>query len=112
MPHPTHATIEKSSRKHKKFVATVYNAKGNILAKVHFGDVRYEDYTMHHDTQRRNSYLSRATAITDAKGAPTANNPLKPNFWAVNLLWQEKTLKEAATFIDGMFGIKVTLKIK
>lgn len=49
--------IEKSNRKFKKFVAK-FKIEGKIKL-VHFGDNRYEDYTIHKDSKRRDNYLQR-----------------------------------------------------
>ena len=50
---------------------------------IHFGDLRYEDYTKHQDLKRLNSYLSRATKI---KGN-WKKDKYSPNNLAINLLW-------------------------
>ena len=52
---------------------------------VHFGDLRYEDFTKHQDKERLNNYLSRATKI---KGN-WRNNKYSPNNLAINLLWNK-----------------------
>ena len=50
---------------------------------VHFGDLRYEDYTKHHDEERLKNYLSRATKI---KGN-WKRDKYSPNNLAIYLLW-------------------------
>jgi hypothetical protein len=47
-------TFQKSTRKNKKLMATF--SDGTIT---HFGDDRYEDYTIHKDKERRKNYLAR-----------------------------------------------------
>lgn len=45
--------IYPSSRKYKKYMLF------NGLKMVHFGDIRYEDYTKHQDEERRQRYFKR-----------------------------------------------------
>ena len=68
-----------SDRNDKKYMI-INNANGK---KIHFGNIRYEDFTRHNDETRRNSYLSRATKIR----GNWANNKFSPNLLAINLLW-------------------------
>ena len=78
-------TVEPSTRKNKKYM--IMNDKNKL---VHFGDLRYEDYTKHHDEDRLNRYLSRATKI---KGN-WRRDKYSPNNLAINLLWNNsKTIK-------------------
>ena len=51
-------TVEPSTRKNKKYM--IMNDENKL---VHFGDLRYQDYTKHQDLKRLNNYLSRATKI-------------------------------------------------
>ena len=51
-------TVEQSTRKNKKYM--IMNDDHNFI---HFGDLRYEDFTKHQDFKRLNNYLSRATKI-------------------------------------------------
>lgn len=86
--------LEISTRKNKKFVITV-NGK-----RIHFGDTRYEHYSnhklpkifkdtypVHHDNERRERYLARATKIRDKYGNLTVDDPFSPNYYSVRLLW-------------------------
>ena len=45
--------ISKSSKPDKKLQATINNKT------IHFGAVGYEDYTTHHDIERKNRYIER-----------------------------------------------------
>ena len=76
-------TVEPSTRKNKKYM--IMNDKNKL---VHFGDLRYEDYTKHHDEERLKNYLSRATKI---KGN-WRRDKYSPNNLAINLLWN-KTMR-------------------
>lgn len=50
---------------------------------IYFGDNRYEDYTQHKNSQRRQNYLSRHEARENW------DNPLTAGFWSAHLLWGE-----------------------
>lgn len=74
--------LEASSRKNKKYVVTLKDGK-----KINFGDSRYQDYTMHHDKERRKNYRRRAAGITDKQGNLTYKDKKSANFWSYHLLW-------------------------
>jgi hypothetical protein len=67
-----------STRQNKKYMVLAPNGK-----MVHFGDLRYEDFTKHMNLQRRLSYINRATNI---KGN-WSTNKFSPNNLAINILW-------------------------
>ena len=71
-------TVEPSTRKNKKYM--IMNDDNKL---VHFGDLRYEDYTKHQDEERRKRYIGRATKI---KGN-LKSDKYSPNSLAINLLW-------------------------
>ena len=71
--------VNVSNEKNKKY--SVVNPKNNKI--VNFGDIRYTDYTKHHDAKRRQSYLTRAKNI---KGN-WKNDKYSPNNLSINLLW-------------------------
>jgi hypothetical protein len=73
------AQLYLSSRKDKKY--QIYDP--TLQKWVHFGQRGYEDYTIHHDDERRRRYLNRATKI---KGN-WKNNPYSPNNLSINILW-------------------------
>ena len=77
-------TVEPSTRKNKKYM--IMNDKNKL---VHFGDLRYEDYTKHHDEDRLKRYLSRATKI---KGN-WRRDKYSPNNLAINLLWNKTSMR-------------------
>ena len=74
--------VEPSTRKNKKYMIMNDNNK-----LVHFGDLRYEDYTKHQDKERLKRYLDRATKI---KGN-WRRDKYSPNNLAINLLWNKTT---------------------
>ena len=71
-------TVEPSTRKNKKYM--IMNDDNKL---VHFGDLRYRDYTKHQDEERRKRYIGRATKI---KGN-WKSDKFSPNNLAINLLW-------------------------
>ncbi len=73
--------VEPSTRKNKKYM--IMNDDHKFI---HFGDLRYEDYTKHQDLKRLNNYLSRATKI---KGN-WKTDKYSPNNLAINLLWNNR----------------------
>ena len=78
-------SLDYSSRKNSKYVATLQSGK-----KVHFGSPKYPDYLIHQDKDRRDKYRARATKIKNKQGELTHTNPESANFWSVNLLWPKK----------------------
>ena len=73
--------LEVSNRRYKKFVVT-YNGK-----KIHFGDIRYEDYTMHKDKARRDRYRARHKKILLKNGKPAYKDKNTASYWSYHLLW-------------------------
>jgi hypothetical protein len=74
------AKLYASERQYKKY--KIYNPNTNKY--VHFGDIRYQDFTKHGDKIRQNNYLKRATNI---KG-DWKNNKYSPNSLSINILWK------------------------
>lgn len=66
-----------SYKKNKKYMINV-NGK-----TIHFGDIRYEDFTKHNNQKRRLNYLNRTSNI---KGN-WKNNIFSPNNLSRELLW-------------------------
>ena len=78
-------SLDYSSRKNNKYMATLPSGK-----KIHFGSPHYPDYLIHKDKERRERYLARAKKIKNKQGELTYTNPKSANYWSVNLLWPEK----------------------
>ncbi len=68
-----------SNRKNKKYA--IYDPNNKKL--IHFGQMGYEDYTMHKNLHRRENYLKRAMNI---KGN-WKNNPYSANNLSISILW-------------------------
>ena len=73
--------LDYSKRKNNKYVVE-YKGKN-----IHFGSVKYEDYLIHKDLDRREKYLAKAKKIINKNGDYTYNSPSFPNYWSVKLLW-------------------------
>jgi hypothetical protein len=57
--------------------------------KLKFGDIRYEDYTIHGDDKRKEAYIKRHQAREQW------SNPDTKGYWSKNLLWNKKTIRES-----------------
>jgi len=72
-------SVKKSTAKNKKYTAIFDTGD-----KIHFGDNRYSDFTIHKDKDRRTNYRSRHASGKTAK--PNTADSL--SYW---LLWGEST---------------------
>ena len=88
--------LKSSTRKNKKFMITTPD---NI--KVHFGDIRYQDFTMHKNKERKELYIQRHQARENWNDLNTAG------FWSRFLLWEKPTLEQAIEFIENKFNINI-----
>ena len=68
-----------SKKKDKKYVL-LDEKKGDFI---HFGNIKYEDFTKHKDEERKNRYLKRAMNIR----GKWRDNLFSPNNLSINLLW-------------------------
>lgn len=90
--------LKKSPNPKKKF--RVVFEDGN---HVDFGAKGYSDYTIHKDPERMKRYLQRhrSREIWSKNGIKTAG------FWSRWLLWSYPSLKQAKTFMEKKFQIKI-----
>ncbi len=77
--------LYRSDVKNKKW--DMYYEDGDKIKKVSFGHPDYQDYTQHHDKERRKAYLERASNI---KG-DWKDNPFSSNNMAIHILWGKYT---------------------
>ena len=95
--------IEKGTAK-KKLKAIFYDASeggGKKIRTVQFGDVRYEDYTIHKDTQRRNKYRNRH------KGNLEKTDYMSPAHLSYYILWgASKNIKTNISNYKKKFNFK------
>jgi hypothetical protein len=70
---------------------------------VHFGAKGYDDYTKHHDEERKEQYLKRHHKNEDwtKQGINTAG------FWSRWLLWNEESLHESIKDAEKRFDIDI-----
>lgn len=89
--------LAKSHNPKKKYMVIV---NGKII---HFGDSRYEDFTIHKDEKRKARYIKRHKKNEDwsLNGIDTAG------WWSKNLLWNMSSIEESIEDIKKRFGIDV-----
>jgi hypothetical protein len=68
---------------------------------IHFGAKGYQDYTIHHDPERRERYIKRHQVREDW------SNPNTAGFWAYWLLWNKPTLEESIDDVESRFGFRI-----
>jgi hypothetical protein len=69
---------------HKKMVLA---KKGEDVKLVKFGLRGMEDFTQHHDAERRKNYLARSGGIKTKSGQLTKDDKFSANHWARKVLW-------------------------
>jgi len=90
-------TLRRSPRVGKKWL--IECADHN--KKVDFGAVGYQDYTMHHDDNRKDNYIGRHETNENWNDWHTAG------FWSRWLLWNEPTIEKSIQMIEKKFPIQV-----
>ena len=94
--------ISPSKNKHKKYKAVVNNEK-----TIHFGDSRYQDYTMHKDPKRKDNYISRHGKNEDW----SKNNIASAGFMSRYVLWEKPTLSGSINNLNNKYkDVKFKLK--
>ena len=99
---PTTVVIEKSTRKDKKYMATLNSNK-----HIHFGQSGYSDYSQHKDDERKQRYIARHKANEDwtKSGIDTAG------FYSKNILWNQKSIEASIDNLNKKYtDIKFKLK--
>ena len=86
--------IMKSSRKNKKYMAMFKDGK-----VVHFGDTRYEDFTVHKDEERKRLYLLRHKKNEDW------NNPYSAGSLSRYILWNKPTINDSVEDFKKKFNL-------
>jgi hypothetical protein len=92
--------ITNSDKLDKKYKATYINPETGRENNVYFGDSNYEDYTQHHDDNRKEQYLNRHRR--DSK---------LPGLLSRELLWNKKSLLQSIKDFNSKHSkhsIKVT----
>ena len=91
------AVLAKSWRTNKKWVVLMPNTP-----PIHFGDIRYSDYLLHNDDERKRQYLARHQH-------EDWTNPRTASFWSRFVSWNRPTMRESLREIKRIFGIDVRL---
>jgi hypothetical protein len=68
---------------------------------IHFGDSRYEDYTIHQNQIRQQMYILRHKKKEDFNNLGTAGS------WSYNLLWTKPSLNQAIKSMQQKFSIRI-----
>ena len=76
-------TITTSDKSEKKYKA-VFTKDDGKTKTIHFGDKKYEDYTQHHNKDRRTLYRQRHER--DLKG-----DPMRAGYLSFYILWGNST---------------------
>ena len=88
--------LQKLSNDKKKYSVQLPNSKKHVK----FGDSNYEDYTMHKDDVRKKNYVDRHKN-------DKLHDLSKAGFWAMELLWNKKTVKQSIKDIEKKHNIKI-----
>ena len=102
-------TISKANDGRHKFQAYVQYQNKNRTVK--FGDVQYDDYTIHEDMERLKKYNSRHQK-RELKywDLNSFESLFHPSFWSKYVLWNEfakPDVKLAIKFIEQKMKIKI-----
>ena len=85
--------ISPSKNKNKKYKAEV-NGK-----TVHFGDNRYQDYTQHKDSKRKENYISRHAKNEDW----SKSNIASAGFMSRHVLWEKDTINKSIQNLNSKY---------
>ena len=69
------------------------------LKKVNFGDIRYDNYTVHKDVERKRLYLLRHRTNEDW------NNPMSKGSLSRYILWNKTSLEESIKDFKKRFNL-------
>lgn len=81
-------------------MAVFYDRDKNKIKTTHFGDMRYQDYTDHHDEMRKVSYLNRHRKNEDW------NDSTRAGTLSRYILWEHKNIDTAIKEYKKRFGLK------
>lgn len=81
------AKLTKSDNPKKKYKVVVESK--DRKKTIHFGAKGMSDYTKHKDDERKKRYIDRH------KKRENWSDPFSAGYWAKNILWNKKTIKES-----------------
>lgn len=85
---------KKYDSQNKKYDAILDD--GEKIKTVSFGDNRFQDFTMHRNEERKKLYIGRRSNMEKKYH----NDPYKPAFWALHLLWNKPTISASIDDIE------------
>ena len=71
------------------------------IAKLKFGNINYQDYTQHHNRERKMRYINRHAPREDWEDLSTKG------FWSRWLLWNQPTIEDSIDDINNRFNIRI-----
>lgn len=93
------AQLSMSPIKNKKLRMSWFH-NNKIIGHVDFGDKNYEDYTIHHNDQRKENYLNRHIKNENW------NNPFTAGSLSRYILWNKKNIKDSFKNYKEKFNFK------
>lgn len=99
----TKVILEDASRVDKKYKVTL---KGHQFS---FGHPKYEDFTVHGEEARKQSYLKRMGSSNQDWGI---TGVATPGFWARWLLWNKPTLAASIKDMERRFKLRIENRIR
>jgi len=93
--------IQDSTRKYKKLMAIFYDNDKKKIKTVHFGNSLYQDFTQHHDEQRRANYINRHFGNEDWE------NPMTAGALSRYILWQYTDIDRSINSYLKRFNLKL-----
>ena len=96
--------LEKSDNPKKKYMVSFLNPKSGRVKSIHFGAKGMTDYILSKgDDERKQRYIDRHQKREDW------TNLEKAGTWALNVLWNKRTLKASIKDMEKKFNIKINL---
>jgi hypothetical protein len=89
----------KSESPGKKWKAVFTDEKTGKHKTIHFGATGYQDFTQHHDEDRKASYLARH------KTTESWDNPMTAGSLSRWVLWNKPTIAGSVTDFKRRFGL-------
>jgi hypothetical protein len=95
--------LEKSDNKKHKYMVHFINPETKRINTIKFGAFGMSDYTIHKDDERKQRYIDRHQKREDW------TNLEKAGTWALNVLWNKRTLGASIKDMEKKFNIKINL---
>lgn len=96
-----YVSIKRSTQKDKKYTAVFYDSEKRKVKTIHFGAVGYDDYTTHHDEERKKNYIQRH------RSRENWNDPMTAGSLSYHILWTHKSIKTAISSYINKFDFKL-----